>query len=267
MCRRYIDAVKVFCYFLQYAQRNKHVIARSSQADLTKRRIDQMRGLLGMAYVLSGASNAAQNGGGGADGGRDSTLIDEGIYAEMVDTLEKMGDRWRGMRAATPSAESDAAFSSVFQFAAPKFLTVCMPNFEAPRADVHAAAMALQLRQFLAEVHSRAKINELYSYLKLFTSISVSKLALFLKIDEEATQALLLKLVHKSRQQRWVAGGSPADAAWAQVHEVHFTLQRDVVVVADQRAQKRFGDFFIRQAYRLHDLTQDCKAMKAQPRR
>jgi len=247
MCRRYVDAIKVFCYFLTYTQRNKHVIARSSQADLIQKRVDQMLGLLSIAYVLSGASSGASDRDSGA-----SALIDDSIYHDLRDQLDERLTRMRAGEA--------AAFEEVFASAAPKFLTVSAPAYESG-ANVHTAALQLQVRQLGLEVRSRAHINDLYSYLKLFTTVSLSKLAVFLQQDEEATAALLLKLQHKTHTQRWT-GGAPADAEWQQLNEVDFTLHKDTVYVNVQRPQRRYADFFLRQIGKFQDLTNDCKLIK-----
>ena len=256
MCRRYVDAIKVFCYFLTYTQRNKHVIARSSQVDLVQRRVDQMLGLLGIAYVLSGASNSSGSGNGDRDSAANA-LIDEAIFHDLRDKLD---DKLGAMKSGDLGA-----FESVFGASAPKFLTVCAPKYEAA-VNVHTDALQSQLRLFLGEVKSRTQINDLYSYLKLFTTISIAKLAVFLHTDEDATLALLLKLSHKSRSQRWV-GGAPADFVWQQLNEVHFTVVKDTIYVTEQRAARSFGNFFIRQIYKFDDLTRDCKTLRGTPRR
>ncbi len=262
MCRRYVDACKVFTYFLTYTQRNKHVIARSNSAELVQKRVDQMIGLLGIAYVLSGATSAGtgekhSQHGGGAAGGEGGALIDESIFHDVRDKLEDRLVRMRSFEL--------AAFEEVFSQAAPKFLTVAAPNYEAGQ-NVHTEAGALQLKQFGAEVKSRAHLHELYSYLRLFTTCSVAKLAAFLQQDEDHTLALLLKLQHKTRTQRWT-GGAPADFVWQQLNEVHFTLQKDVICVTEQRQQRKYGDFFLRQISKFDDLTHDVRSIKIAARR
>lgn len=248
LSRRFVDAIKVFTYFLTYIQRNKHLIPRSYQAEVIQKRVDQMTGLLAIAYVLSGAAGT------GAGYDRDSgaaALIDENLYHEMRDKLDEKLDRMKRGEL--------SAFEEVLSSSAPKFLTVSAPNYDAG-LDVHTAALAMQLSIFLSEVKQRAHINDLHSYLKLFTTLSISKLAVFLKLDEEATQALLLKLAHKNRSQRWI-GGAPGDCVWQTFNEINFTLHDDTIHVHEQRAQRRYGDFFIRQSYKFSELTADVKAI------
>ncbi len=57
----------------------------------------------------------------------------------------------------------------------------------------------LQLRLFLTDVKQRASIPDHVSYLKLCTSISVPKLASFLKTDEESAVQGLLNMKNKTR--------------------------------------------------------------------
>jgi translation initiation factor 3 subunit L len=250
MCRRYVDACKVFTYFLTFTQRNRHVISKSSQAELVQKRVEQMLALLSLSYVLSGA--AGSSGGAHERDSASAQLIDENVLNEMRDRLD---DKLTRMR-----SHEVAAFEEVFHSAAPKFLTVSAPNYDAGQ-NVHTEAGALQLAQFSAEVKSRAHMHELYSYLKLFTTCSVAKLAAFLQQDTDSTLALLLKLQHKTRTQRWT-GGAPSEFEWQQINEVHFTLQKDTIVITEQRAQRRYGDFFLRQIGKFADLTEDCKSIK-----
>lgn len=248
MARRYVDAIKVFCYFLTYMQRNKgRSVAKSFQADLVQKRVDQMLGLLGIAYVLSGAANRA---GGDRDSG--AQIIDENILHEIKDKLD---DRYVRMK----SGEL-AAFEEVLSASAPKFLTVSAPNYDAG-VDVHTDALALQLKVFISDVKQRLNMNDLATYLKLFTTISISKLSVFLNQDDEATLALLHKLSHKTREQRWV-GGAPGDFVWQHYWDVNFTIIKDTIYVTEHRSQRRYGDFFLRATYKLEELTRDVKALR-----
>jgi translation initiation factor 3 subunit L len=260
MCRRYMDACKVFTYFLTYTQRNKHVISRSNQVELINKRVDQMLGLLGLAFVLSGATNATgsndkQSGNNGSDS--TSQLLDENIFHDLRDKLD---DRFTRMRSFDISA-----FEEVFSSSSPKFLTVSAPNYDAG-INVHMDATALQLKQFSNEVKSRQHLHEVYSYLRLFTTCSVSKLSVFLQMDEEHTLALLLKLQHKTYTQRWI-GGPPADFVWQHLNEIHFTLKKDIIYVTEQKTTRKYGDFFLRQISKFEDLTQDIKSIKIAQRR
>jgi translation initiation factor 3 subunit L len=249
LARRYVDAIKVFSYFLQYITRNKHLIPRSYQADTITKRVDQMQGLLGIAYVLSGA---AHSGGGGNDREAGGQILDENLLHDLRDKLE---DRLTRMRSGDLTA-----FEEVLTTSAPKFLTVSPPNYSGG-VDVHTNALASQLKVFLSEVKQRVNMGDLYSYLKLFTTISISKLSVFLNQDDEATLALLLKLAHKSTAQRWV-GGAPGDFVWQHFYEVQFTVVKDTIYVREQRQQRRFGDFFMRQIYKFEELTNEIKSRR-----
>lgn len=52
MTRRYVDAIKIFSYFLTYVSRNKHLIPRSHNAEVINKRVEQMWGLLAIAFAL-----------------------------------------------------------------------------------------------------------------------------------------------------------------------------------------------------------------------
>jgi translation initiation factor 3 subunit L len=97
----------------------------------------------------------------------------------------------------------------------------------------------------LNDVKQRAAIPDTVSYLKLCTSISVSKLASFLKTDEDNAVQGLLNMKIKTRALRW-RGGAPASGTVVSSAELDVAVSRDTVYVSEYKAARRFGEFFIR---------------------
>jgi len=105
-------------------------------------------------------------------------------------------------------------------------------------------ATRTQLKIFINDIKQRATIPDIVSYLKLCTSISVSKLAVFLKTDEQTVAEGLINLQHKARSlQRRGAGKAPASAEL----DIDVAINKDVVLVSEYKAARRYGEFFIRQ--------------------
>jgi len=283
MCRRYADALKVFGYFLSYLQRNRGVATRYAQGngalhpgDFLPKRVEAMHGLVGIAYVLSGGTSNYER------DGMSAQLLDEQLFYDMRDCLDEKlvrmshasksssgGSATSGTGSSSAASALDtSAFEEVFSASVPRFLTVCPPDYDAG-ANVHNDALAVQLKVFLMEVRSRlgGGLNEVATYLQLFTTISIQQLANFLRVDEEVAQSMLLRLGHKSRQTRWV-GGSPSEGVWHTVQEninaFHIDSNQNIQIRSTKNT-RRWGDFFVRQTYRFEELTRDVRAIRAVP--
>ena len=61
----------------------------------------------------------------------------------------------------------------------------------------------MQLKLFLNEVNEQKLLASIRSYLKLYTTISISKLALYMETDETELRTHLMTLKHKTRQMIW----------------------------------------------------------------
>lgn len=84
---------------------------------------------------------------------------------------------------------------------------------------------------------------------------STSKLATFLKMDEEALATHLLNIKHKTRS-RLNNGNQPAiDGDFAVVGEVDFFINNDMVHVAEHVSAKRYSDHLVGQILKLQNLT------------
>lgn len=98
----------------------------------------------------------------------------------------------------------------------------------------------------LQEIRQRQRFPEIYSYLRLFTSVSLSKLAGFLDVNEEQCLALLLSLQSKSASLRW-KGVSPS-------LEVNFGINKDVIIVEEHKRVRRHGEFFLQKIVRFEHM-------------
>ena len=61
----------------------------------------------------------------------------------------------------------------------------------------------LQLKLFLNEVSEQTLLPSIRSYLKLYTTISISKLASYMEMPEAELRTHLMALKHKTRQMIW----------------------------------------------------------------
>jgi len=107
--------------------------------------------------------------------------------------------------AVAPASEALDAYSELFLFACPKFITANGPPYNdadalaAYMADVPEEPATRHLSLFLDDIRARAEVPTLRSYLKLYTSLDASKLAGFLERDEEELVQLMMVMKTASR--------------------------------------------------------------------
>jgi translation initiation factor 3 subunit L len=139
-----------------------------------------------------------------------------------------------------------------------QFVSPSPPPCDAlPETYNHQEAYRLQLRLFLREVSAQQQLPTLRSFLKLYSTISVAKLAQI--IGEEGSTSpsgireALQCLKHKTHGLLHFSG-PPLSGARASSADVDFYVTDDVAHVADTEMTKRHSDYFIRQIAKLDDI-------------
>src|SRR5690606_39101069 len=132
---------------------------RSYQWELILKKQDQMLSLLAMSISLVAKTHV--------DGMLDELLRDK--HSDHLSRLRK-GDT--------------AAFEELFASACPKFVLPVNPPLDST-ANLHLEPLKFQQASFLKEVRQQARIPNIRSYLKLYSSIDTAKLASFLSVSVE----------------------------------------------------------------------------------
>lgn len=254
MMRRYADAIRTFSSVLLYVQRTKQLFsARSYQNDLINKQSDQMYHLLAICLVLH------------------PQCIDESIQQVLREKNyhEKMYKMQYG---------DLAEFESCFTFACPKFLSPCPPPLDSPMEDYLKDAQKHQTQVFMDEVRQQKMLPTIRSYLKLYTTLPLSKLATFMSqsqsqrnndadnwdLDKEVSNLSihLLCFKHKMKNLVWVKGASGLDGKFLSGSELDFYIDSDMVHIADTKVAHRYGDFFIRKILKFEDLNRKLQHIK-----
>jgi translation initiation factor 3 subunit L len=229
MMRRYEDAIRSFINVLLYVQRSKQVIqTKSYQFEQIRKKVDQMYTLLCICLVLC------------------PQRIDESINQQL---REKNGDKMLKMQ------KGDiAVFEESFSFACPKFISPIPPNYDNPPSNSHLDPFSLQLRMFKVEVQQQSIIPVIRSYLKLYTTMSISKLASLSELDEGTLRTALLCFKHKQRNMVWTKGSDALEGEFQSSPETDFYINNDMIHIADTKIARRYGDFFIRQINKIEEI-------------
>ncbi|CAD6224788.1 GSCOCG00005553001-RA-CDS [Cotesia congregata] len=252
MMRRYADAIRTFSGILLYIQRTKQLFTtRSYQNDQINKQTEQMYHLLAICLVLH------------------PQCIDEGLQQALRERNyhEKMYKMQYG---------DIVEFESCFLFACPKFFSSTPPSPDSTREDYTKDAIKHQTQVFMDEVIQQKMLPTIRSYLKLYTTLPLSKLATFMyrsnssstdenwDLDKEvaALTIHLLCFKHKMKNIVWTKGASGLDGKFQSGSELDFYIDHDMIHIADTKVAHRYGDFFIRKILKFEELNRKLHHIK-----
>ena len=91
-----------------------------------------------------------------------------------------------------------ATYESMLQYACPKFIVPSVPDYSSPENFAH-DAYRMQIKLFMNMVSARAAMPKMRSYLKLYKTIGLDKLAKFNDSDPDQLRAQLIAMKCRSR--------------------------------------------------------------------
>lgn len=181
MMRRYADAIRMFSHILVFVSRTKN-FQKGAQYDSISKKNDQMYALIAMCTAFQ------------------PTRLDDTIHTAI---REKYGEQYNRMQRGGP--ESLPIFEELFRSACPKFISPTPPDFDNPSLNMDPVEHHLSI--FMDEVKTNMYSPTVKSYLKLYTTMDLKKLAGFLEVEPDVLRRWLLVNKQRSRQVRWSDGG------------------------------------------------------------
>lgn len=154
-------------------------------------------------------------------------------------------------------------FRNFFTFACPKFVSPCPPSPDAQIDDYVKEPLEYQTKIFMEEVQQQQVLPTIRSYLKLYTTLPLAKLANFMDQhghhddDEKKISNLLIHLLcfkHKMKNIVWTKGSSGLEGKFQSGSELDFYIDNEMIHIADTKVSHRYGDFFIRKILKFEDL-------------
>lgn len=234
MLRRYVDATREFNKILLYILKFKQYHEKSPQFDQILKKNEQMYALLAICLSLCPQTK----------------LIEENVSAQLK---EKYGDKM--LRMQRYDDEAYAVYDELFSYACPKFITPSAPVLEEPLVNRNQDAYRLQLKLFLLEVKQQQLLSGLRSYLKLYSTISIGKLATYMELDEATLRSLLSTYKHKMH-------AVDNDGSIISNADLNFYIDEDVIHVVESKSEKRYGDYFLRQILKFEDVISKLDRVK-----
>jgi translation initiation factor 3 subunit L len=168
----------------------------------------------------------------------------------------------------------EEGYEDLFVFACPKFVNPAVPDYGralrpgCPPVPYGQDAYKLQVQHFMTEMSAHATLRRMRSYMSLYTSIEVEKLASFNDIKVEEFGPWLVCFKHKMRQ---LERGEAAEAASSSPKgvvrgvssdmdrvgtalDIHYQVSGNVVHVDEAEKTRRFETFFMKQIENNDDI-------------
>lgn len=196
-CRRWVGSGASGCLRGISAQ---HALTLGPGAPQINKQNEQMHALLAIALTMY------------------PMRIDESIHLQL---REKYGDKMLRMQKGDPQV-----YEELFSYACPKFLSPVVPNYDNVHPNYHKEPFLQQLKVFSDEVQQQAQLSTIRSFLKLYTTMPVAKLAGFLDLTEQEFRIQLLVFKHKMKNLVWTSGISALDGEFQSASEVDFYIDK-----------------------------------------
>ncbi|PAA78945.1 hypothetical protein BOX15_Mlig025031g3, partial [Macrostomum lignano] len=230
MMRRYEDAIRTLNDALAYHNRVKSSLAgRPDVADYVAKQTDQMCHLLCLCLSLH------------------PMRVDEIVHAQIKEKYNE-----KNLKLSRMDLDEIA---NTFQYACPKFLSPVPPNFDLPE-NYQMNPMRQIKEEFISEIKQQARIPDIRSYLKLYTTLSIEKLAGLMNTEPQVLHRELMCYKHKMQNivTADAAAAAAAEAPTASSSELDFYIDGDMIHVADTKVARKFGELFIRNILKLEDV-------------
>ncbi|KAL0905832.1 hypothetical protein M5K25_024271 [Dendrobium thyrsiflorum] len=234
MLRRYVEATREFNKILLYILKFKQYHQKSPQFDQILKKNEQMYALLAICLSLCPQTK----------------LIEENVSAQLK---EKYNDKMLKMQRFDD--EAYAVFDELFSYACPKFITPSAPALEEPLINYNQDAYRLQLKLFLYEVKQQQLLAGVRNYLKLYSTISIAKLATYMEVDEATLRTILMTYKHKMH-------AVDSDGKIICNSDLDFYIIDDIIHVIDAKARKLHGDYFLRQILKFEEINAELDRVK-----
>ncbi|KAH6661172.1 eukaryotic translation initiation factor 3 subunit L [Truncatella angustata] len=226
MMHRYADAIRMFSHILVYVSRTKN-FQKNAQYDSITKKNDQMYALIAICVAFH------------------PTRLDDTIHTAL---REKYGDQLLKLQRGGP--ESLPIFEELFKTACPKFISPIAPDFENPESNVD--PMDHHLSIFMDEVKTNMFNPTVRSYLRLYTTMDLKKLAGFLEVQPEELRSYLLVNKLRTKQLRWADQGL-LDGEWVNVSDLDYALQGDLIHISEAKVGRKLVDWYLRNLSRTYN--------------
>ncbi|KAJ4423925.1 hypothetical protein N0V82_001353 [Gnomoniopsis sp. IMI 355080] len=227
MMRRYADAIRMFSHILVYVSRTKNFQGKNAQYDNISKKNDQMLALIAICVAFQ------------------PTRLDDTIHTAL---REKYGDQLLKLQRGGP--ESLPIFEELFKNACPNFISPVPPDFDNPEANIDPKDHHLSV--FMDEVKTNMWSPTVKSYLRLYTTMDLKKLAGFLEVQPEELRSWLLVTKQRTKQLRWTEQRGLLDGEMVNVSDLDYALEGDLIHISEAKVGRKLVDWYLRNLSRTY---------------
>ncbi|CEJ82676.1 Putative Eukaryotic translation initiation factor 3 subunit L [[Torrubiella] hemipterigena] len=226
MMGRYADAIRMFSHILIYVSRTKN-FQKNAQYDSITKKNEQMYALIAICVAFH------------------PTRLDDTIHSAL---REKYGDQLLKLQRGGP--ESLPIFEELFRTAAPKFISPTPPDFENPESNVD--PLEHHLAVFMDEVKTNMWSPTIKSYLRLYTTMELGKLAGFLEVKPDELLSLLMVTKQHNKQLRW-SENSLLDGDLVNLSDLDYAISENIIHISEAKVGRKLVDWYLRNLSRTYN--------------
>merc|ERR1712086_714452 len=135
--------------------------------------------------------------------------------------LSMVKDRYQDRMTQLSQGFSRDIVEILFEKACPKFIVPSIPNYE-KQVNFSQDVYRRQVFLFLKQASAQSSFAKIRSYLKLYTAMSIPKLARFDNISDDDLRSELLAIKRMMHQTEREASDAPLDGTPVSALDVHF---------------------------------------------
>ncbi|CAF4106049.1 unnamed protein product, partial [Rotaria sp. Silwood2] len=133
----------------------------------------------------------------------------------------------------------------------PKFISPAPTIFEQRNDSQWAEPFNRQIEVFTEELQEQAYIPDVRSYLKLYTTMNIDKLATFMEKTPQEVKPLLLTFKHK------LSGNDATQKTEEDFQlsaDIDFYVDKEIIYIADTKVTRRYSDYLVKQILKYEEL-------------
>ncbi|RCH83406.1 hypothetical protein CU098_001787, partial [Rhizopus stolonifer] len=119
-----------------------------------------------------------------------------------------------------------------------------------------------QVKVFMSDIENQINLPILRSFMKLYATMGIDKLAKFLEVDSEELRTQLLIFKQRSRQYKWTSGNL-LEGEYVSTFDLDFCIKQDVIHISESKVARRYGDWFLRNINRSEDILVNLELYKS----
>ncbi|CAB4061829.1 EIF3L [Lepeophtheirus salmonis] len=145
----------------------------------------------------------------------------------------------------------------------PNFLSPLPPSYdkESNEGHDHMESLKLQSKVFMDEVSQQSMLQTVRSFLQLYTSMPLEKLAEFMNTTVDDLEQKLLCFKHKMMNVVCKKGNSGLEGEFQSESEVDFFIDLNMIHIADTKVDARYGEYFINQIHKFNEMHRNIKSI------